>query len=93
MIDSIRQTRFNSGRAQTDTLVTLAEHEPREANDALETTGATPARDRVTEIGIVEVDKNGTVALPLKNLSRFSAEEVALITRQADAPRNNLDTL
>ena len=28
----------------------------------LETTGATPTRDRITEVGIVEVAENGTVS-------------------------------
>jgi deoxyribodipyrimidine photolyase-related protein len=36
---------------------------------------------------------NPRMALPLKNLNRFSAEEAAAITRQADALRNNLDAL
>ncbi len=36
---------------------------------------------------------NPRMALPLKNLTRFSAEELAAITRRADALRSNLDAL
>jgi hypothetical protein len=33
------------------------------------------------------------MALPLKNLGRFSPEEIAAITRQAETLRSNLDAL
>ncbi len=36
---------------------------------------------------------NPRMALPLKNLGRFSPEEIAAITRQAETLRNNLDAL
>ncbi len=36
---------------------------------------------------------NPRMSLPLKNLERFSPEEIALITQHADALRSNLDSL